>query len=219
MGKLLKIAILISGRGSNMIALADYAEQDDVPCEIVAVIADQDASGLDAASKRSIPSFTVPSAAYSDKATHEDAIIQIINEHKADFIFLAGYMRMLSSDFCTRYEHRLFNIHPSLLPRHKGLNTHERAIHAGDKTHGCSVQLVDPEMDEGLVLAQCEVPVFEDDTPETLGTRVLAQEHQLYPALLGALVSGLLTIKNGHPEMNIGMLPGLIAGQTRQWPI
>lgn len=215
----MKLAILISGRGSNMIALADYAAQHEVPCDIVAVIADQEAAGLTAASERNIPTFCIPASDYSDKVAHEAEIINTITKTEADHIFLAGYMRVLSADFCAQFENRLFNIHPSLLPRHKGLNTHQRAIEAGDKTHGCSVHLVEAGIDDGLVLAQREVPVLDDDTPSTLAERVLTEEHQLYPALLGALATGLLTLHDGQPEMHIGTLPGLIDGRTCQWPV
>ena len=215
----LKLAILISGRGSNMVALADYIAQEDVECEIVVVLADKDAAGLQIAADRGITTALVNSGDYPDKAAHEAAVISALDNAGADIIFLAGYMRLLSAEFCAHFQDRLFNIHPSLLPRHKGLDTHEKAIAAGDKVHGCSVHLVTEEMDDGLVLAQREVPVFDDDTPDILAARVLKEEHQLYPALLGALVAGLLTVQHGIPEMKIGTLPGRIGGDVRQWPI
>ncbi len=202
-----------------MIALADYALQDDVPCTIVAVIADTDAPGLIAAAQRGLPTFKLPAEDYTSKAEHEAAIIDIINNTGAENIFLAGYMRLLSANFCMAFEHRLFNIHPSLLPRHKGLDTHERALAAGDKSHGCSVHLVSPEMDDGLILAQRAVEVRDDDTPDTLAARVLDEEHKLYPALLGALAAQLLTFDDGQPNMHIGTLPGRINGAKTSWPI
>ena len=195
----LKLAILISGRGSNMVALADYAAQEDVDCEIVAVIADKNAAGLEIAAEKGLSAHAILRSDYTSKEAHEAAVIEAIDRTGADVVFLAGYMRLLSADFCTHYQDRLFNIHPSLLPRHKGLDTHEKAIAAGDKTHGCSVHLVTEEMDDGLVLAQREVTVLEDDSPERLAKRVLVEEHQLYPALLGALCSGLLKIEDGIP--------------------
>ena len=215
----LKLAILISGRGSNMVALADYAVQDEVDCKIVAVIADGEAAGLTIAAERGLNAICINRQDYSDKAAHEEAVISAIDHAGADAVFLAGYMRLLSAAFCNYYQDKLFNIHPSLLPRHKGLDTHERAIAAGDNRHGCSVHLVTEDMDDGLVLAQRDVPVLADDTPDSLAARVLVQEHQLYPALLGALSSGLLAIHDGAPEMKIGILPGLIAGEKRQWPV
>lgn len=215
----LKLAILISGRGSNMVALADYAAQEDVDCEIVAVIADKNAAGLAIAAEKGLSAYAVLRSDYTSKEAHEAAVIKAIDDAEADAVFLAGYMRLLSAHFCTHYQGRLFNIHPSLLPRHKGLDTHEKAIAAGDKTHGCSVHLVTEEMDDGLVLAQREVPVLDDDSPERLAARVLVEEHQLYPALLGALCSGLLTIEDGIPQMAIGTLPGTISGTVKEWPV
>ena len=215
----LKVAILISGRGSNMVALADYAAQDEVDCEIVAVIADCEAAGLAIAAERGLKAICVNRQDYPDKTAHEAAVISAIDHAGADAVFLAGYMRLLSAAFCHYYQDKLFNIHPSLLPRHKGLDTHARAIAAGDRRHGCSVHLVTEDMDDGLVLAQRDVPVMAGDTPDSLAARVLVQEHQLYPALLGALSSGLLAIRDGVPEMKIGILPGLIAGKKTQWPM
>jgi formyltetrahydrofolate-dependent phosphoribosylglycinamide formyltransferase len=214
----LKLAILISGRGSNMLALVEYAAQNDVPCDIVAVVADRPAAGLGLAEERGLPVHEIPAADFADKTAHEEAVGRVIDKSGADVIFLAGYMRLLTAGFCRRYRDRLFNIHPSLLPRHKGLDTHARALAAGDKFHGCSVHLVTAEMDDGAVLAQRKVPVRDGDTAETLAARVLAEEHQLYPALLGALASGVLTVKNGRPAAENGMLPGQINGKRHHWP-
>lgn len=217
----LRVAILISGRGSNMTALAKYAAQDDVPAEIAVVLADQPAEGLAAAEKLGLPTAAILRSDYATAADHEAAIIEALDQAKADVVFLAGYMRLLSARFCHDYEGRLFNIHPSLLPRHKGLDTHAKALAAGDEAHGCSVHMVSPEMDDGLVLAQRQVRITPDDTEESLAAKVLKQEHLLYPALLGALASGLLVIKDGVPEMQIGPLPGQINGQEApmNWPI
>jgi formyltetrahydrofolate-dependent phosphoribosylglycinamide formyltransferase len=216
--KSLKLAILISGRGSNMLALADYAIQNDVPCDIVAVIADRPATGLALADDRGLPVHEIPSFDYADKAAHEEVVCGVIDQSGADVIFLAGYMRLLSAGFCSRYRDRLFNIHPSLLPRYKGLDTHTRVLAAGEQNHGCSVHLATAEMDDGPVLAQREVPVMADDTAEALAERVLAQEHHLYPAVLGALASGLLKVKDGKFKCEAGILPGLIGGQKQRWP-
>ncbi|MCE2518117.1 MAG: phosphoribosylglycinamide formyltransferase, partial [Alphaproteobacteria bacterium] len=202
----LRLAILISGRGSNMEALAHYTAQPDVPAEIVLVLADAEAAGLETAAQLGLAARSVR------RSDHVAAVMAAIDSSRADVVFLAGYMRLLSPQFCACYADRLFNIHPSLLPRHKGLDTHARAIAAGDSIHGCSVHMVTEEMDDGLVLAQREVPVHPDDTPETLAARVLIEEHHLYPSLLGALATGLLTITDGVPEMAIGILPGKIKG-------
>lgn len=217
----LRLAILISGRGSNMEALARYAAQPEVPAEIVLVLADQEAAGLAVAEEMGIPALALPRSDFASTADHEAAIMAAIDNAAADAVFLAGYMRLLSAVFCGHYADRLFNIHPSLLPRHKGLDTHTRAIAAGDKHHGCSVHMVTEEMDDGLVLARRIVTVRPDDTPDQLAARVLAEEHQLYPSLLGALATGLLTITDGVPEMAIGTLPGDIDGRggVVRWPV
>lgn len=217
----LRLAILISGRGSNMKALIDYAAQDDVAAEVVLVAADQDAKGLGIAADHGIKTVSILPENGQSKAEHEARVMAAIDDAKADVIFLAGYMRLLSADFCQYYADRLFNIHPSLLPRHKGLDTHAKAIAAGDTHHGCSVHLVTAEMDDGLVLAQRQVEIAPDDNAESLADKVLAEEHQLYPALLGALAAGLLTVKNGNPEMSIGIIPGRINGSPYpiRWPV
>ena len=216
-----RVAILISGRGSNMLALADYAMQDAVDADIAMVIADQDAPGLAFAQDRGLPTALIDFKTYGSTHDHEAAVIKAIDDAGADAVFLAGYMRVLSAEFCQHYRNRLFNIHPSLLPRHKGLNTHQRALDAGDKTHGCSVHLVTAALDDGPVLIQREVPVYDDDTADLLAARVLEHEHQIYPMTLGAIAAGLLTTSGGEVEMRIGTLPGVIAGcpSPISWPV
>ena len=215
-----RLAIMISGRGSNMIALADYALQETVDAEVAVVIADQPAAGLDLAQSRGIPVKIIDRQDYASRRDHEAAIIKLIDGLDVDGVFLAGYMRVLSAEFCQHFSHRLFNIHPSLLPRHKGLDTHQRALDAGDKSHGCSVHLVTAELDDGPVLIQREVEVLDDDDADSLAARVLTQEHIIYPMVLGALASGLLNVSNGNIEMNIGQLPGAIphCSTPIQWP-
>ena len=215
-----RLAILISGRGSNMIALADYALQDAVDAEIAVVIADKPAAGLDLAKARGMPVQMIDRQDYSTRQDHEAAIMNLIDSLDVDGVFLAGYMRVLSAEFCQHFNHRLFNIHPSLLPRHKGLDTHQRALDAGDETHGCSVHLVTAELDDGPVLIQREVDVMDNDDANSLAARVLTQEHIIYPMVLGALASGLLSVSDGDIEMKIGQLPGVIpnAPAPLNWP-
>ena len=215
-----RLAILISGRGSNMIALADYALQDAVDAEIAVVIADKPAAGLDLAKARGIPVQMIDRQDYSTRQDHEAAIMNLIDSLDVDGVFLAGYMRVLSAEFCQHFNHRLFNIHPSLLPRHKGLDTHQRALDAGDETHGCSVHLVTAELDDGPVLIQREVDVMDNDDADSLAARVLTQEHIIYPMVLGALASGLLSVSDGDIKMKTGQLPGVIpnAPAPLNWP-
>ena len=184
------VAVLISGRGSNMAALLAASQADDCPYRIVLVAAnDPAAGGLATAQAAGISTFALshrgqPRAAF-------DAILDgEIRKAGASWIALAGYMRLLSPGFIAGWEGRIVNIHPSLLPLYKGLDTHARAIAAGDAEAGCSVHIVTPELDDGPVLAQARVPLLPGDTPDTLAARVLVAEHRLYPAALAALVRG-----------------------------
>ena len=184
-----RVAVLISGRGSNMAALLYAAKAKDCLFEIVLVAAnDPYAAGLQLANAEGVATF-----AHSHKGlsrTEFDAIMNAeIKRHRADVVALAGFMRLLSAEFVNEWRERLLNIHPSLLPKYKGLDTHERALAADDKVAGCSVHLVTAELDDGPVLAQTEVAIMPGDTPETLAARVLIAEHQLYPRVLAEYVS------------------------------
>ena len=190
----LKLAILISGRGSNMVALADYAVQDEVDCKIVAVIADGEAAGLTIAAERGLNAICINRQDYSDKAAHEAAVISAIDHAGADAVFLAGYMRLLSAAFCNYYQDKLFNIHPSLLPRHKGLDTHARAIADGAQKAGCSVHFVVPEMDAGPIILQKEVAIDDGETADSLAAKVLVQEHIAYPEAVKLVAEGRIKI-------------------------
>lgn len=180
-----KIAILISGRGSNMIALAKAIAAPDFPAEVVGVLADKkDAAGLAIAADMNIATASFERSDFTSKAEHEAAIHDQLAKWNADIICLAGFMRLLSASFIDKWTDRIINIHPSLLPKYKGLNTHQRAIEAGDSEHGCTVHYVTAGMDEGPVIAQAKVPVLSDDTEASLTARVLEQEHQLYAKAL-----------------------------------
>ncbi len=184
-----RIAVLISGRGSNMAALVYAAKQPDCPFEVVLVAAnDPDAAGLSFAAAEHITTFAQSHKAM--KRAEFDAILdREIRKAKADYVVLAGYMRLLSPEFVAKWEGRMLNIHPSLLPKYKGLDTHERALEAGDTLAGCSVHLVTAELDEGPVLAQTEVAVLSGDTADSLAARVLIAEHQTYSRALSAYVT------------------------------
>jgi phosphoribosylglycinamide formyltransferase 1 len=179
------VAILISGRGSNMEKLVEAARDAAYPAAICGVLSDRaDAAGLAFARAHGIPAVAIARSAHTDKAAHEAAINAQLDLWSTQFIALAGYMRVLSPEFTARWEGRMVNIHPSLLPRHKGLDTHARALGEGDKEHGCSVHWVTAELDGGAVIAQARIPVHPDDTTESLAARVLVEEHKLYPAAL-----------------------------------
>jgi formyltetrahydrofolate-dependent phosphoribosylglycinamide formyltransferase len=184
-----RIAVLISGRGSNMAALVYASKQPDCPFEIILVAAnDPDAAGLTFAAAENIPTFAQSHKGM--KRAEFDAILDAeIRKAKADYVVLAGYMRLLSPEFVGKWEGRMLNIHPSLLPKYKGLDTHERALEAGDTVAGCSVHLVTAELDDGPVLAQTEVAVMAGDTADSLAARVLIAEHQTYSRALAAYVT------------------------------
>lgn len=185
-----RVAVLISGRGSNMEALADACASADYPAMIAGILSDvEDAPGLQAAARLGIATVALPRGDFASKREHEAAIHRQLVAWRTEFVCLAGYMRLLSGDFIAPWQGRIINIHPSLLPRHTGLDTHRRALEAGDAEHGCSVHHVTAGMDEGPVIAQARVPVLAGDTPDTLGARVLAEEHRLYPEALRALIS------------------------------
>lgn len=183
-----RVAVLISGRGSNMAALVYAAKALDCPFEIVLVASnDPEAAGLELARAEGIPTF-----AHSHKGLKRaefDAILDAqIRAAGAQFVALAGYMRLLSPEFVTGWADKMLNIHPSLLPKYKGLHTHERALEAGDSHGGCSVHIVTAELDDGPVLGQTTVAILPDDTPDTLAARVLIAEHQLYSRTLADYV-------------------------------
>ncbi|MGB0180830.1 MAG: phosphoribosylglycinamide formyltransferase [Candidatus Puniceispirillales bacterium] len=220
---MLRLAVLISGRGSNMQALIDYISQADVPAHIEAVLADNPAKGLDYAAAANIRTIAINKTDFENKAAFEQALARQIDQLNIDMICLAGFMSVLSAAFCQRYHGKIINIHPSLLPEYKGLHTHERAIADQAKQHGCSVHIVTPEIDGGAVLAQKSVPVYADDTADMLAARVLQAEHIIYPMVVGALATGLLTfdITDDHitPIFTSGILPGIIGDERNMpWP-
>lgn len=184
-----KVAVLISGAGTNMAALLYAAKAADCPYELTLVGSnDPDAPGLKIAEAEGVATWAHPHKGMARDAF--DALVDTeLRKAKADFVALAGYMRILSDDFVARWQGKMLNIHPSLLPRYKGLDTHQRAIDAGDKFGGCSVHIVTPGVDDGPVLAQTPVAILPGDTVETLAARVRIAEHQLYPPTLAAFVT------------------------------
>ena len=183
-----RVAILISGRGSNMSALIDATKAKDFPAEIVGVISNKpNAPGLKIAKAEGLAITTHQLKDYHTKSAADQAITNTLKQWQTDIICLAGFMRILSDEFALQWQNRLINIHPSLLPKYKGLNTHQRALDAGDKTHGCTVHHVVPELDAGPIIAQTEIPIQPNDTIQSLENRVLKAEHKLYPHALALL--------------------------------
>ncbi|WP_298863788.1 phosphoribosylglycinamide formyltransferase [uncultured Sulfitobacter sp.] len=189
---MMRVAMFISGGGSNMVALLDdmaRAGHQGMPCVVLANNAN--AGGLIRAQERGVPTVVVDHRPFSgDRAAFEAAISDALTPFAPDMICLAGFMRVLTGGFIDQWTGRMINIHPSLLPKYKGLHTHARALAAGDTEHGCSVHEVTAALDDGPILGQAHVPILDGDTPETLAARVLVQEHRLYPAVLRRFVAG-----------------------------
>ncbi len=185
-----RVAILISGGGSNMVALAKSMAGDH-PARPCLVLSNRPgAGGLAKAEALGIPTSVVDHKAFADRAAFEAALSEALAPAAPDIICLAGFMRVLTADFVGQWRGKMLNIHPSLLPKYRGLNTHQRALEAGDSEHGCTVHEVTPELDDGPILGQARLTIEADDTPDSLAARLLPLEHQLYPAVLRRFASG-----------------------------
>lgn len=194
-----RVAVLISGRGSNLQALIAAGQRPEAHFEIVLVISNRPgAGGLDIAEAAGIPSLVVDHKPFDGREAFERALDQQLNEARVALVCLAGFMRVLTPWFVERWQNRLLNIHPSLLPAFKGLDTHARALEAGVRVHGCTVHLVRPELDDGPILVQATVPVLQDDTKQSLAARVLEMEHRAYPLALELMASGRVKIVGGR---------------------
>jgi len=200
------LVILISGRGSNALAIIQAASTSALPVPVNAVIADRATAGLDRAAAQDIDTAMIPRRAFADRAVFESALEQTIAGFKPGLIALAGFMRVLSSAFVERHAGRMVNIHPSLLPKYRGLDTHKRALEAGDAVHGASVHWVTPALDAGPVIAQARVPVRAEDDARILADRVLQQEHRLYPAALALLLANPVGMKHETVDQNEPLL-------------
>lgn len=193
----LPIVVLLSGSGSNLQAIIDAARAG-LPVDIRAVISNRaDAYGLERARLAGIPAQVLNHRDYPDRESYDAALAGLIDGCGAQLVVLAGFMRILSDGFVRRYEGRMLNIHPSLLPRHRGLDTHARALAAGDGEHGATVHFVSPELDAGPIIIQARVPVEPGDTPQSLAARVLEQEHRIYPQAIRWYAEGRLALEHG----------------------
>jgi len=193
-----RVVVLLSGRGSNLRAIVEAR----LPIEIVAVIGNRpQAEGLAYARERGLTAVVLDHTEYPDRAAFDARLADEVAQHRPDLVVLAGYMRILSPAFIARFEGRLLNIHPALLPMFPGLNTHERALAEGVKIHGCTVHFVTVELDHGPIVAQAAVPVRADDTPDTLAARVLAQEHRIYPQAIRWFAEGRLVNVDGRVNL------------------
>ena len=191
-----RIGILISGRGSNMLSLIAAARKTDYPAEIVCVVSNRpEAEGLAHASAQGITTRAIDHKAFDTREAFEEQLDAALRAASVDIVACAGFMRKMTGGFVERWRDRMLNIHPSLLPAFKGLDTHERALAAGVKLAGCTVHIVRPELDAGPIIAQAAVPVLPDDTPSLLAARVLEAEHLLYPHALSLVASGMAVIE------------------------
>ncbi len=193
------MAILISGGGTNLQAFIDAVASGSLDIKIAVVLSNRaDAYGLTRARNASIATECVQNDHYPDRAAFDEAMVSVLERHKANLLILAGFMRILGSTFVKRFEGRILNIHPALLPNYPGLNTHQRVIDAGDKWHGSTVHFVTEELDAGPMILQGRVPVLSDDTESVLSARVQALEHKIYPKAAALLASGRLELKDGE---------------------
>jgi phosphoribosylglycinamide formyltransferase-1 len=195
-----RVAVLISGRGSNMAALIEAAKDKSYPAEITLVLSNRpDAGGLETAKANGIATEVVDHTKYGkDRASFDAAVQTVLVKHRIEIVCLAGFMRLLTAGFVDQWPERMINIHPALLPAFKGLDTHQRALDAGAKVHGATVHFVVPEMDAGPIIIQGAVAVRNDDTEQTLTSRVLAVEHRIYPFALKQLAEGRIKVVSGR---------------------
>ncbi len=212
----LPIVVLISGAGSNLKAIAERARDGTIPVEIRAVISDRAAAaGLAWAAANGLETAVVPAGEFADREAFDAALAACIDRYAPRLVALAGFMRVLGAGFVDRYLGRMLNIHPSLLPRHRGLHTHRRALEAGDRVHGASVHFVTTELDGGPVVLQARVPVHESDDEAALASRVLAQEHRIYPECIGWFAEGRLTFRDGAAVLDGRVLETPVLREAR----
>jgi phosphoribosylglycinamide formyltransferase-1 len=194
-----RVGILISGRGSNMMALIEAARAPDFPAEIVLVISNRpDAAGLARARDMGVKALAIDHKSFASREAFDDAVDAALRAEGIEFVCHAGFMRIQSDAFASRWLGRQINIHPSLLPLFKGLHPHKQALEAGVRLSGCTVHFVTPDLDGGPIIAQGAVPVVDGDTPDSLAERILAVEHAIYPQALALVASGRAQLENGH---------------------
>jgi phosphoribosylglycinamide formyltransferase-1 len=192
-----RVGVLISGRGSNLAALIAAARVPDYPAEIALVISNRaDARGLTRASDAGIKTEVIEHANHPDRTSFDQAVDGSLKAHRIELVACAGFMRIMTRELIEAWRDRMINIHPSLLPAYRGLNTHERALADGIRIHGCTVHFVRPEVDAGPIIAQAAVPVLPGDTPDVLAARVLEAEHKIYPMALKLIASGRVRVEN-----------------------
>ena len=212
-----RLAILISGRGSNMAAVVDWFDEQRLPVELVLVASNRpDAQGLALAQARGLPTQVVDHAGYADRLAYDQAMGQVLRAVEPDLILMAGYMRIVTPWFCEAFAGRLLNIHPSLLPAYSGLRTHARALADGVTVHGATVHAVTADLDQGPILAQAVIPVYPQDDANGLAERLLPLEHALYPQAAAAVLSGQARLTSQGWQFDGPIHPGFEALHFRQ---
>ncbi|MBG6028334.1 phosphoribosylglycinamide formyltransferase [Proteus columbae] len=205
------IVVLISGNGSNLQAIIDACRANKITGNVVAVLSNKaNAYGLERAKLADIPAYFVDPTLYDDRADYDKALIEQIDAYQPDIVVLAGFMRILSPDFVTHYQHKLLNIHPSLLPKYPGLHTHRQVLANKDAFHGVTVHFVTEELDGGPMIIQARIPVLPDDTEQSLQTRIQAEEYRIYPLAIGWLADERLKMQNNQAFLdNIALFDNL----------
>jgi phosphoribosylglycinamide formyltransferase-1 len=199
---MINIGVLISGRGSNLQAIIDAAEKGEIPAKVAVVISNNPAAyGLERANKHGIPVSVIDNREYKDKNTYELEMVKVLEQHQVELVCLAGYMRIVGPVLLDRYQGKMINIHPSLLPSFPGLHAQRQALDHGVLITGCTVHYVDAGCDTGPIIIQSAVPVLEKDTEETLSERILQQEHAIYPQAIKLIAEGKLRIEGGKVKL------------------
>lgn len=213
-----RIVVLISGNGSNLQAIIDACEAKQIAGDVVGVISNKaDVYGLERAANHNIESAVISHRNFESREAYDVELGHAIDKFEADLVVLAGFMRILTPQFTEKFAGRMLNIHPSLLPKYQGLNTHQRAIDAGDTEHGVSVHFVTAELDGGPVVLQAKVPVFPEDSADDLASRVHEQEHRIYPLVVNWFVDGRLSVAD-HNGQQVAVLDNNILGSAGYSP-
>ncbi|MCG8673065.1 MAG: phosphoribosylglycinamide formyltransferase [Pseudomonadales bacterium] len=214
------MVVLISGSGTNLQAIINGVESGAIPGRIAAVLSNKtNVKGLERAEEHGIPTIVLDHKAYDSRESFDQAMIDAIDEHNPNLVVLAGFMRILTEEFVNHYAGKLINIHPSLLPKFKGLNTHQRALDEGEAIHGCSVHYVTFELDGGPIIGQRSVAIETNDTADLLAARVQKEEHILYPLACKLIMEGRLSLEKDGPHLDGNLLPatGQDFSQLEQW--
>ncbi len=213
-----RLAVLISGGGTNLQAIIDAASRGEIPVEVVSVISDQpEAYGLRRAEKAGIATRILSARGYADRDVYDRALGAILDEIDPDLVALAGFMRILTGPLVQRWRGRMLNVHPSLLPGYRGLHTHRRVLEAGESLHGTSIHFVTAELDGGPVIAQARLKIRPGDTEDSLNRRIQALEHRMYPAVLGWLARGRVRMVGDHVEIDGRLLEGPLVRDEEEW--